>query len=233
MFQYVITASFPVTGLQWAQCSSIFFTLSLQVFIHKDKIPLTLLVRLSSPSSLSLSLKGSPVPWSSLWPLTVSSMSMPVLQCEVLHQSEHYRCFSPGLNREEKSSVLNCWQACPCCRPVDHWISLRQEWIASSYSIPCPLPLPSLQSCFLYSWLQASSWDCSTPGAGLCSSFCWTSWVSAASFLQLVKVLYIFSINKLFLHRYPFIVNARCVFHPFFWHVHMQEMVRCGESGSW
>lgn len=152
-------------------------------------------------------MKGYPVPWSSLWPVTVSSVSVPALQCKALHRSQHYRCFSAGLNREEESPVLNCWQTGPCCRPVDHWISLRQEWIASSCSVSCPLPLPSLQSCSLDSWPQGSSWGCSTPGAGLCSSFCWTSWVSASLFLQLVKVLYISCINKLFLHRYHFIVS--------------------------
>lgn len=56
VFQYVVIPSFPVTGLQWAQRSSIFFTPSLQVFIRNNKIPLTLPFRLNCPSSLSRSL---------------------------------------------------------------------------------------------------------------------------------------------------------------------------------
>ena len=56
VFQFVSTASGPVTEHHWKEPCSVLFSPSLQVFIYIDEIPLSLLFfRLNSPSSLSLS----------------------------------------------------------------------------------------------------------------------------------------------------------------------------------
>jgi len=56
MFQFVAMASCPVAGHHWKEPGSVTFTPSLQVFIHIDEIPSSLLFsRLNSPSPLSLS----------------------------------------------------------------------------------------------------------------------------------------------------------------------------------
>lgn len=65
IFEFVPIASFPFTGYQWEEPGSILYSLSHQLFIHIDKIPL---VHLSSPSFLSLSWHNRcSIPWI-LWP---------------------------------------------------------------------------------------------------------------------------------------------------------------------
>lgn len=224
VFQYVVIPSFPVTGLQWAQRSSIFFTPSLQVFIRNNKIPLTLPFRLSCPSSQSISVWKVLQSLDHLGDLPLSPV-YPCLSCSGKPCTDLSTTDVSHQGWTERRNQL-FWTA---GKPLPNAGQCITGFLCRSELLAHPLPLPSLQSCFLNRWLQASSWGCSTPGAGLCSSLCWTFWVSAASFLQLVEVLYISCINKLFLHRHHFCVNTRCAFHPFFWSVLMQEMVRCRE----
>ena len=126
-FQCVPTASRPVTGHHWEEPGSIFFTPSHQVFIHIDKIPLSLLFsRLSCPSSLSLSSCercSSALIFVALhW--TCSGKSMSLLYWGAQHWTQHTSCVSPVLSRGAGSPPSTCWPRSAWCSPGGWWPSL-------------------------------------------------------------------------------------------------------------
>lgn len=114
---FVPIASRSIPGHHWEELGSTFFTPSCQVFMHVDKISLSLpCSRLSNPSSLSLS--------------SCDRCSKPLITLVALCWTRCSVSMSPLY-----------WGA---QHWTQHWPCLLQGHVASSWSICCPPALPGL-----------------------------------------------------------------------------------------
>ena len=81
---------------------------------------------------------------------------------------------SSVLSRGEGSCSSACWQYFASCSPGYHAHSLQQV-----FDLVSTRTLMSFSDKLLSSWVAPAYidvWSCSSPGAGLCTSLCWTSW---------------------------------------------------------
>lgn len=112
MFQFVITASGPLTRQHWKEPGSVFFTTSILVFVHINKSPLSLILsRMSSSLSLSSYVRCSntliillALHWS------LSGVSMSLFYWEAQNWMQHSSCDLCSAEVERKDYLP--WPAC-------------------------------------------------------------------------------------------------------------------------
>ena len=191
-FQFVPTASGPVTGHHRKEASSLLFAHSLQVFTHVEEISVCDGCAQPLPS---LSLLFSRLNWPRSQPfLTEESFSH--LCSPLLDSPQYVHVFlvlgSPVLDTALQVRPHQCW-----IKGQDHLprpagntpsnaaqdatsLSFSQGHIAGLVSTCSPRATlaPFLQSCCPDGWLPVcnGAQDFSSPGAGLCTSLCWTLW---------------------------------------------------------
>ena len=178
--QFLPIASGPVTGHHWKEPGSILFAPSLEIFIYIGKIPLCLLFSRLKQSQLSQSFL--------MWELLQSfhhlgGPSQDSPQCV----QASLVLGSPALDTVIQVWPHQCWREGKDHLPWSGGSSLFNAaqdfaFFAGACSTSCP---PRSPGCFFTSHFPAGqppacagAWGCSPPGAGLCTSPCWTAWRS-------------------------------------------------------